>query len=169
MKLSDGREVKIREYQDQDAEAIVQLINRNFKEVNVKDYGKDVVDELVRTHDVKWFRGLASYATVYCFCIGDEIVGVGSISSFWGSESESIILTVFVQPELQGQGIGRLIIQTLEKDILFTRAKRVEIPASITGTEFYRKLGYEYKGGIKELDEEGHYRLEKFPLTSISQ
>ena len=33
---------------------------------------------------------------------------------------------------------------------------------SITSTEFYRKFGYDFKYGVKELDEEGHYRLEKF-------
>lgn len=42
------------------------------------------------------------------------------------------------------------------------RATRIEIPASITATEFYRKCGYDYKNGVKELDEEHHYRLEKF-------
>ncbi len=25
----------------------------------------------------------------------------------------------------------------------------------------YIKMGYEYKNGVKELDDEGHYRLEK--------
>ena len=44
----------------------------------------------------------------------------------------------------------------------FLRAKRVEIPSSITGCEFYRKMGYDFKNGIKELDDEKHFRLEKF-------
>lgn len=47
---------------------------------------------------------------------------------------------------------------------MFLRADRIEIPASITAVEFYRKQGYEYKNGINELDEEGHYRLEKFNI-----
>ena len=38
----------------------------------------------------------------------------------------------------------------------------VEIPASITAVEFYRKMGYAYKNGKKELDEGQVYRLEKF-------
>ena len=42
------------------------------------------------------------------------------------------------------------------------RAERIEIPTSITAVEFYRKVGYDYKNGIKELDEEQVYRLEKF-------
>ena len=67
-------------------------------------------------------------------------------------------------PELHGNGIGRYIIQTLEQDELFLRADRIEIPASITAVEFYKKQGYDYKNGIKKLDDEGHYRLEKFTV-----
>lgn len=154
--------VEARRFEDEDAEGVHSLIIRNFKEVNIKDYGEKAIDELVKTHDVDWVRQVASFAHMYVFLHEDKIVGVGSISSFWGSKTESILLTVFVLPEYHGKGIGRKIIQTLEQDGLFLRADRIEIPASITGAEFYRKLGYDYKNGIKELDGEGHYRLEKF-------
>lgn len=53
-------------------------------------------------------------------------------------------------------------IETLEKDEFFLRAKRVEIPASITATPFYLKMGYNYKNGITLPDEEGLLRLEKY-------
>lgn len=162
MKLANGAEVTVRRYQEKDAEVIVHLIARNFLEVNSKDYGRKAMEELAADHDVNWFRGLAEYANVYVFCIENEIVGVGSISSFWGSLTESILLTIFVLPELQGQGIGRFIIETLETDELFLRADRIEIPASITAVEFYRKQGYDFKNGVRELDDEGHFRLEKF-------
>lgn len=154
--------VEARRFEDEDAEGVHSLIIRNFKEVNIKDYGEKAIDELVKTHDVDWVRQVASFAHMYVFLHEDKIVGVGSISSFWGSKTESILLTVFVLPEYHGKGIGRKIIQTLEQDGVFLRADRIEIPASITGAEFYRKLGYDYKNGIKELDGEGHYRLEKF-------
>ena len=96
MKLLDGREVTVRRYQEQDAEAIVSLIRRNFQEVNILDYGEAAVKDFVETLDVYWFKGVASYATVYVFCIEEEVIGVGSISSFWGSLTESILLTIFV-------------------------------------------------------------------------
>lgn len=164
MKILKDRKVTVRRYQEQDAEAIVRLIRRNFLEVNVKDYGEETMKELAVHHDVNWFKGVAVYANVYVFCIDDEIIGVGSISSFWGSLTESILLTIFVLPELHGHGIGRYIVQTLEQDELFLRADRIEIPASITAVEFYKKQGYDYKNGIKQLDDEGHYRLEKYNI-----
>jgi len=142
--------------------SVASLIHRNFLEVNIKDYGQEAMEEMVRTHDFNWVLGVASFAHMYVFCADDKVVACGSIASLWGSLDESILLTVFVLPEYHGQGIGRKVVQTLELDDLFTRAKRIEIPASITACEFYQKMGYDFKGGIKELDEERHYRMEKF-------
>jgi len=154
--------LEIRKFRNSDAKRVSEILCRNFLEVNIKDYAKEVIDELVATHNDEWVLRVARYAHMYVFCIDNEVIGVGSISSFWGSIDESILLTIFVVPELHGQGIGRKIIKTLEQDELFLRAKRIEIPSSITASEFYRKMGYEYKNGIKELDNEGHYRMEKF-------
>jgi GNAT superfamily N-acetyltransferase len=104
---------------------------------------------------------IASYAHTYVVCEQEKIIGTGSISSYWGSESESILLTIFVLPEYQSKGIGREIIHALEQDELFLRAKRIGIPASITACGFYEKMGYQYKDGLKKLDAEGHYLMEK--------
>ena len=154
--------MEIRKFEKSDAKRVAEIICRNFLEVNSKDYPTTVINELVASHNDEWVLGVASYANMYVFCMNKEVIGVGSISSFWGSLEESILLTIFVIPELQGQGVGRKIIEKLEQDELFLRAKRIEIPASITACEFYRKMGYDYKNGIKELDEEGLYRMEKF-------
>lgn len=154
--------VMTRGFCEADAEEVAGLIIRNFKEVNSKDYSQNAIQELVKTHDAEWVMGVAGYAHMYVFCLDEKIIGVGSISSFWGSETESILLTVFVLPEFHGKGIGRTIIRTLEQDDLFIRAERVEIPASITAVDFYQKFGYGFKNNVKQLDEEGHFRLEKF-------
>ena len=50
----------------------------------------------------------------------------------------------------------------VESDDYFLRAKRIEIPASITACPFYKKMGYTYKNGIDIIDEEQLFRLEKF-------
>ena len=154
--------VRVRKFQKADAEEVQELIVRNFLEVNSKDYGIKAMQELAVNYGIDKILQIASYAHMYVFELDDRIVGVGTISSFWGSETESILLTIFVLPELHGNGIGRIIMQTLGQDELYLRADRIEIPSSITATEFYRKFGYDYKDGIKELDSEQHYRLEKY-------
>ena len=50
------------------------------------------------------------------------------------------------------------------KDYLLTGGLDVNIrrfEASITGVPFYRKMGYEYKNGVTEPDEEHLIRMEK--------
>ncbi len=154
--------INIRRFEEKDAEAVQTLIVRNFLEVNSKDYGIEIMQEIAKAYDVEKVKRIAGYAHMYVFEYNKQIVGVGSISSFWGSETESVLLTIFVLPELHGNGIGKLIIQTLEQDEFYIRANRIEIPSSITAVEFYRKFGYDYKNGIKELDKENHYVLEKY-------
>ncbi|MDD3242430.1 MAG: GNAT family N-acetyltransferase [Eubacteriales bacterium] len=151
-----------RRFEDRDAEKIAALIGRNFLEVNSRDYPLEEMRTLAETYNADKVRSIASYAHTYVVCEGGTVVGTGSISSFWGSTTESILLTVFVLPEYHGKGVGRQIIETLEADELFLRARRVEIPASITACRFYEKMGYGYKDGVRQLDEEGHYRMEKF-------
>ncbi|MBD5492608.1 MAG: GNAT family N-acetyltransferase [Lachnospiraceae bacterium] len=162
MKLANGTEIIVKPYQEENAEEIVNLIIRNLKEVNVKDYGEKAIAEQVPIYDVNWLKSRAGYAHEYVFWNENKIVGIGGITSFWGCPTESILLNIFVLSEFHGQGIGSYIIDTLESDELFLRAERIEIPSSITAVEFYRKKGYDYKNGIKELDDEQHYRLEKF-------
>ncbi|MBU3113055.1 GNAT family N-acetyltransferase [Clostridium lacusfryxellense] len=159
--------LKIRRFNNDDAVTVSNLICRNFFEVNIKDYSKVEMESLAEIYSPGKVNMVAGYAHMYVVCIDKKIVGCGSISSFWGSKDESILLTIFVLPELQGKGIGRAIIGKLEQDEYFLRAKRIEIPSSITARKFYRKMAYDYKDGIEKLDDEGHYRLEKFRILEL--
>lgn len=80
-----------------------------------------------------------------------------------GIPKEYSLFDIFVCPSFQHRGIGRLVIETLEKDSYFREANRVEIPASITALSFYQHMGYTLKNGRQEPDSERLYRLEKFP------
>ena len=153
--------LEIRRFDNNDAITVSKIICRNFSEVNVKDYPKEEMDRLSETYNSDKVLEINNYAHLYVVCMDKEVVGCGAISSFWGKQDESILLTIFVLPELHGKGIGRTIIEMLECDEYFLRAKRIEIPASITACEFYKKMGYDYKDGVAKLDDEGHYRLEK--------
>ena len=104
----------------------------------------------------------ASWTHFYVVCDKTRIVGCGAIGPYWGKEDESSLFNIFVLPDYQRKGIGREIIKTLEQDEYFLRAKRIEIPSSITACEFYKKMGYTYKNGVDVIDEEQLFRLEKF-------
>ena len=154
--------MNIRRFKEADAEAVSAVVIKTIRISNVKDYPAELMEELVKSQQPQNIIERASWTHFYVVEYGDNIIGCGAIGPYWGKEDESSLFTIFVLPEYQGKGVGRLIMETLENDEFFLRAKRIEIPSSITGCQFYRKFGYDYKNGIAELDEERLYRLEKF-------
>ena len=154
--------MEIRRFQSEDAIETAQVIARTLQICNSKDYPKEYIEDNISSHSAEVLIERAKEGHMYVVCKDSRIIGCGAIAGYWGSTTESILLTIFVLPEYQGIGIGRQIIQTLEQDEYFLRAKRVEIPASITACEFYRKMGYDYKNGIAQIDDEKLYRLEKY-------
>ena len=154
--------IVMRRFKESDAEAVSRLIRTTIGISNKKDYPAELMDQLLASETHENVLGRASWTLLYVAVSGSTIIGCGAIGPYWGSEEESSLFTIFVLPEYQGKGVGRLIIDTLEKDEYFLRAKRIEIPASITGVPFYLKMGYGFKNGIKEPDEEHLIRMEKF-------
>ena len=160
--MRDGRRCIIRRFENKDAEAVSALIAYTMRTINIKDYSEEYLEndilhlqpaDLIRRAEAQHF---------YVAKDGDRIIGCGSIGPYWGKKDESSLFTIFVHPDYQGQGIGKSIIETLEQDEYALRAKRIEIPASITGLPFYLKMGYAYKNGKAVIDEEQLYRLEKY-------
>lgn len=154
--------MKIRKFQESDAEAVSALLAITLRTTNIKDYSSEYIENQIKTHQPQNILERASWTHFYVVCDNEKIVGSGAIGPYWGKTDESCLFTIFVLPEYQGNGIGRKIMQTLEQDEYFLRAKRIEIPASITAVPFYRKMGYEYKNGISEPNSKGLLRLEKF-------
>ena len=154
--------MEIRRFQPEDAAETAQTIARTLLISNSKDYSKEYIERIIASHSAEIISERAKDGHMYVACDGPRIIGCGAIAGYWGSITESILLTIFVLPEYQGKGVGKRIIQMLEQDEFFLRAKRIEIPASVTAVEFYKKLGYNYKNGIAELDDEQLYRLEKY-------
>ncbi len=154
--------MEIRAFRPEDAEETASLIAETLLMTNSKDYSREYLEGIIASHSPEFIAESARGGHMYVVCDDGRIVGCGAIAGYWGSLTESILLMIFVRPDHQGRGIGRRIIETLERDEYFLRARRIEIPASITAVEFYRKLGYDYKNGAAELDGELLYRLEKF-------
>ena len=159
--LAKSESLTVRRIEDSDAKAVSDLIRKTISISNKKDYPEDIMDQLIEIETPEHVLQRASWTHFYVVLEGCDIIGCGAIGPFWGKEDESSLFTIFVDPDKQGKGIGRLIMNTLENDEYFLRAKRIEIPASITGVPFYLKMGYHYKDGITEPDEEHLIRMEK--------
>ena len=152
----------IRSFRNEDANAVSELIRKTIRISNIKDYPENLMDQLIAIETPEHVLERSSWTHFYVVEEEGEIIGCGAIGPYWGKEDESSLFTIFVNPDYQGKGIGRKIIETLEQDEFALRAKRIEIPASITGVPFYLKCGYGFKNGISEPDDEHLIRMEKF-------
>ncbi len=155
-------DINIKSFKTEDASEIVNLIRRATLETNISDYSQEDLERDASQVTVESIIERASWTHFYVFRDVDKIIATGAIGPYWDSLTESSFFTIFVLPEYQGKGIGRLIIETLENDVLFKRADRIEVPASITAVPFYQKFGYNLKSGVTGADEEGIVRMEKY-------
>ena len=155
--------VTVRRFVPADACEVQNIIHRGLREINGKDYPAKRIEEYCDYFTIEKIRRQAETAHMYVAVSDDgRVAGTGTIASFWGSETESILLTIYVLPERIGTGIGSAIVRALEADEFFLRAKRIEIPSSTTAAGFYRKMGYLPKDGSGSPDDEGLIRMEKF-------
>ena len=161
------RSMNIRRFQESDAAAVSELIRTTLQITNSRDYPPEIINALIERETPDHILQRASWTHFYVAEADSEIIGSGAIGPYWDRQDESSLFTIFVRPDCQGKGVGKAIVETLERDSFALRAKRIEIPASITGLPFYLKMGYSYKNGIAEPDEERLYRLEKSRKTII--
>ena len=91
---------------------------------------------------------------------GDKIVGCGR--AHFNTEDEAQIRYMAVENEWQGKGVGKLIIDELEKRVLEKGAKKIILHARENVVKFYEKNGYKI---IKEshtlFGEIKHFLMEK--------
>ena len=154
----------IRQFQTQDAQAVSDLIRTTIRISNQKDYPEEHIKALVAEQSPEHVLERAGWTHFYVAEEEERIIGCGAIGPYWGREDESSLFMIFVHPEKQGKGVGRALVKTLEQDEYALRARRIEIPASITGLPFYQKMGYTFKNGVDAPDEELLYRLEKYRI-----
>ena len=157
--------IEIKEYEEKYAKEMSDIILSNMYEIIIKDHGEEVVDKLSKfftENEIK--KNFPNRTKCFVALKDNEVVGTASIDKFWGDDTGTkyIILTVFVRMENHRQGIGKLLIKKLEEFAKEINVKQLVIPSSIYGCEFYRKLGYDYLDGKKELNEDKEYMLVKY-------
>lgn len=156
--------MEIVEFDEKYTEQISKIIIQNLMEVNSKDYGLEYVKKFAQEFTPEEiFKIFPKRTKVFVALENNTVVGTASIDKSWyNDDGEYWILTVFVDVTHHHQGIGRMLIQTIEEFALTIPAKKLVIPASIAGCEFYHKLGYEYANGKKELNKDQMYMMEKY-------
>jgi GNAT superfamily N-acetyltransferase len=127
--------VTIRLATTDDALAISSLILRTLHEVNIKDYGGDLIAEQSKNWTVDGVVAKMQNRITYVAVDDNGIVGT---AGFDGQQ----VRTVFVRPDRLGLGIGSLLMRAVEALAIERGLNQLSLHSSITAQGFYRRLGY---------------------------
>ena len=146
---------------DDEIEEVSKVVEKTVRTSFRFYYPQPMIEKIVQSLSPEVIRRRAGWTHFYVIKEENKIIGCGAIGPYWDSLTESCLFTIFVDPDYQGKGYGKKIIETLENDEYFKRAKRIEIPAGLMAIPFYKRMGYEYKNNEMVFDD-GHFALEKF-------
>lgn len=151
------------DYTNNYAEQISKIIITDLLEINSKDYGIDFVKNHAEKFTATKVMEIFPMRTkTFVALENDTVVGTASLDKSWhNNDGEYWILSVFVHKDYHKKGIGKMLIHQIEDYARKINAKKLVIPASITACEFYIKLGYKYKDGLKKLNADKMYIMEK--------
>lgn len=154
--------ITIEEFDSKYSEKISQIIIQNLIEINCKDYGLEYIQSIIGGFSPSQIdKTFSKRVKVFVALENGIVVGTGGLDKSWYTENEYYILSVFVDIAHHKQGIGRRLIEKIEDFARQINAEKIVVPASIFGCEFYHKLGYNYKNGKKELNDNKMYIMEK--------
>ena len=118
-----------------DVAAVSDLIRRTVRLSNAPDYGVAVAELIAADHGPdKVARRLAERDVFVCV-EGARIVGTIGLG---GDRLHSL----FVEPGLQGKGIGARLVAHLEAHARAAGVVELRLASSITARGFYEQLGY---------------------------
>lgn len=145
-------EIKIRPYQIEDTQAILEIINYNIlNSTALYDYEPRTLENQIAIFDDKLKKGFPIIVATE----NETIVGFGYYSEFRFREAYKFTVehSVYTHPNHIGKGIGKLILENL---ILLAKTQNLHTMIGVIDAEnqisieFHKKFGFEVAGTIKD-------------------
>lgn len=125
----------IREFLDDDSVMVSNIIKENLLNVNIKDYPEETIMNMCSIFTPEYMSSISKIRKVYVVVEGNKIIGTASLD-------KDTIYTVFIDIHYHNQGIGRMLIDFMERIALDSGVTSLKLPSSLTAQGFYEKLGY---------------------------
>lgn len=118
-----------------DAADISAVILRALRETNAKHYTDEIIARVERSFSPDAVLALITKRTVVVATIGSRVVATASLDG-------SVVRTVFVAPDVQARGIGKLLMAQVEHIARARNIPALTVPSSVTAERFYARLGF---------------------------
>ncbi|WP_460135296.1 GNAT family acetyltransferase [Pseudomonas sp. S1_E04] len=118
-----------------DAEGISQIILAALHSTNARDYPADVIARVASNFTPEAVLDLLKRRVVLVAIQDQVIVATAALDA-------NVVRSVFVNPALQGQGIGRLLMIEIELRAREAGVTTLSVPSSLTAEPFYTKMGF---------------------------
>ncbi len=128
----------IRKFRKHDAERLASLIVQNLKTVTIKDYPKNAVDTLIKHNTPQLLIEKSKNGIVIVAEMDKKIVGTACLF-------DDRVGNVLVDKNMHGKGIGKSLMDRIEKIALDNNNEKIFTLASISAENFYKKMGYKKK------------------------
>ncbi|NMZ07014.1 GNAT family acetyltransferase [Pseudomonas proteolytica] len=125
----------VRLAQASDAEGISQVILAALHSSNAGDYPADVIARVASNFTPQAVLQLLTRRTVLVALQDQQIVATAALDA-------NVVRSVFVNPALQWQGIGRQLMVDIEQRAREAGVTVLSVPSSLTAEPFYTKLGF---------------------------
>ena len=126
----------VRLAQTADAEGISQVILAALHSSNARDYPAQVIARVAGNFTPEAVLGLLTRRVVLVAVQGEEIVATAALDV-------NVVRSVFVNPALQGRGIGRMLMIEVELRAREAGVTVLSVPSSLTAEPFYTRLGFD--------------------------
>lgn len=154
--------MKIELLKEQDIPELQKMIVRVMKKSFAGFYPPAWIEDAISHQTIERLKQKRQTLHFYVLKKYGKICACGAIGGdYYGNKNEANLFSIYVDPDCQGKGYGRAIIEAIEKDEFFTRASRIECPSSLNAVPFYCHMGYTHKNG-QLICQYGEVYLEKF-------
>ncbi len=139
---------------ERDLPAVSRLIGETLHATNDEYYGADTVDHIAKAlYSIAALKVLIHRPTSEFLVAddGDAIAGVAIAAASVENGRAVDILAFFVQPDLQGRGIGGMLLQELEDSFFESERIRIEVDdRNLRALGFAAAEGYAQVGQRRE-------------------
>ncbi len=152
----------------EDAEAIANIFVNSVKTLCAKDYTHEQIKTIISLHDAESYLEEIEIQQIIIFVAEtkeaetEEIVGFGSIT-----KNGTALGDLFVHPDCVRQGIGTMLIKTLERFACQKQVSRLSVMSSLTGQAFYLACGFQYVKDSGLIDSETGIRVPCVDMVKV--